>query len=487
MGIKRAVVYCRASLDITGEQNSVTRQEEACRALIVARGWSLVDVVIDNSVSAYGKKVRKGWMQINQMITSGAVDVVVAWHLDRITRNMNDLEQLILLSDRHGVGVATATGDIDLTTDVGRMVARILAAVARAEVERKGERQRSGNQQRAARGGRTVGMRPFGYTSDQTDVVPDEAEAIRKAADDLLNGNASLAGIAREWAAKGFTTSQRRNGKVTTWSSSGVKVVLTNPRYMGKRVYRGEIVADAKWPAILTEDVFNSLQHLLKMRGKDMRPAGLLASGMKPLNLLTKIALCGDCGAPMRATTRKARKDAGCTTKVYECSASTKCTVIERRDVDTFIERVALRRLMQADAPSLLGKKEGGRLEALRDEQLAASTRLKELSEAFAGGLITLAQLTSGSSALKARLEVIQGELEQMSRSQALVELAGRDDVEQRWYGTDEDDQPLLSIGRKREIVKALMQEIRVKTPGRGLKPFLGIENVEITWANAPK
>ncbi|MBC7603903.1 MAG: recombinase family protein, partial [Ramlibacter sp.] len=55
----------------------------------------------------------------------------------RMTRSMLDLEALILLAEAKGVGIATATGDIDLTTDVGRMVARILAAVARAEGGRK--------------------------------------------------------------------------------------------------------------------------------------------------------------------------------------------------------------------------------------------------------------------------------------------------------------------------------------------------------------
>ena len=95
--------------------------------------------------------------------------MVLAWHLDRLTRNMLDLETLILLAEDHGVGVATVTGDIDLTSDVGRMVARILAAVARAEVERKGARQRRANQQRRAEGKRwTSGWRPFGYELDGT-------------------------------------------------------------------------------------------------------------------------------------------------------------------------------------------------------------------------------------------------------------------------------------------------------------------------------
>src|SRR5690606_28616970 len=149
---KRAVIYTRVSLDRTGEQASVQRQEQACRALATAREWEVVGVRTDNSVSATSGEERPEWRAVLDMIDAGEVDVVIAWHMDRITRTMLELEELITLAVDKGVGVTTATGDIDLTTDVGRMVARILAAVARAEVERKAARQRLGNSQRAAAG-----------------------------------------------------------------------------------------------------------------------------------------------------------------------------------------------------------------------------------------------------------------------------------------------------------------------------------------------
>lgn len=196
--VKRAVIYARVSLDVPGEGRSVERQLEACRQLCELRGWAVVAERVDNSISASTGKERPAWKSVLAMVEAREVDLIVAWHIDRMTRSMLDLEELILLAENAGVGVATASGDLDLTTDVGRMVARILAAVARAEVERKGARQKLANAARAAEGDvHFGGVRPFGYTNDRITIIPKEADAIRKAAVDVLMRQATGAGGAR--------------------------------------------------------------------------------------------------------------------------------------------------------------------------------------------------------------------------------------------------------------------------------------------------
>jgi DNA invertase Pin-like site-specific DNA recombinase len=60
-----------------------------------------------------------------------------------------------------------ADGIIDLGTDSGRLAARILVAVAKAEQERKAERQKLANEAAAVAGQRRLGTpRPFGYTEN---------------------------------------------------------------------------------------------------------------------------------------------------------------------------------------------------------------------------------------------------------------------------------------------------------------------------------
>lgn len=100
----------------------------------------MAEVYTDNDVSAYSGKLRPSWQRLIEDVKAGAVDAVAVWHVDRLTRSPAELEDVITLADRHGLKLATATGDVDLATPTGRMVARILGATARQESEHKGER-----------------------------------------------------------------------------------------------------------------------------------------------------------------------------------------------------------------------------------------------------------------------------------------------------------------------------------------------------------
>ncbi|WP_234384634.1 recombinase family protein [Streptomyces sp. MMG1121] len=63
--------------------------------------------------------------------------------MDRLTRSPRELEDVIDLADRQGVELAVVSGEIDLATPTGRMVARMLGAAARHEAEHKPERRQS--------------------------------------------------------------------------------------------------------------------------------------------------------------------------------------------------------------------------------------------------------------------------------------------------------------------------------------------------------
>jgi len=72
---------------------------------------------------------------------AGLFDAIICYDLDRLTRQPRQLEDWIDRAESNGLALTTANGDADLTTDGGRMYARIKAAVARAEMERKAQPQ----------------------------------------------------------------------------------------------------------------------------------------------------------------------------------------------------------------------------------------------------------------------------------------------------------------------------------------------------------
>ena len=147
----KTAVYLRQSLDRDQNALAIDRQREACLGLCQRRGWTDAVEYVDNDTSASVGR-RPHYEQMLADIESGAIGAVVVWHLDRLHRRPIELEQFMDLAKRRGLSLATVTGDVDLSTDDGQFMARVMAAVARKETDRKSARQKAANQQRAKAG-----------------------------------------------------------------------------------------------------------------------------------------------------------------------------------------------------------------------------------------------------------------------------------------------------------------------------------------------
>src|SRR5215208_4744023 len=157
----RAAVYVRQSKDHNDDGLAVERQRQDCLKLCADRGWQPT-VYTDNDRSAYTGKRREDYQRLLADIEAGKVDAVVSWDLDRLHRRPIELEHFMELADSRRLALATFTGDVDLSTDNGRLYARIKGAVAKSESDRKAARQRRAGQQRAELGNPKAGPRPFG-------------------------------------------------------------------------------------------------------------------------------------------------------------------------------------------------------------------------------------------------------------------------------------------------------------------------------------
>src|SRR3954447_11548242 len=204
---RRAVIYTRMSRDRAGAGLGVDRQRHECVELADRLGWQIVSERSDNDLSAYSGKPRPGYRALLDDLEHGRATAVLVWHTDRLHRRPVELEEYINVCDPRGVITQTVkAGPLDLATPSGRMVARMLGSTARYEVEHMIERQQAAKLQAATSGRWKGGRRPFGYESDGLTIRQSEAAEIRRATDDLLAGM-SLHGIARDWNARGVTTS----------------------------------------------------------------------------------------------------------------------------------------------------------------------------------------------------------------------------------------------------------------------------------------
>ncbi|MCP3422738.1 recombinase family protein [Nocardioides pinisoli] len=450
---QRAFVYLRQSLDRTGSGAAVERQREDCLKLCAERGWDVARVFVDNDVSASSRKPRPEYGRMLEAVESGGADVVVAWHVDRLTRRLTELEGLIDLAQRTGLRIATVTGDVDLSTDAGRLVGRILASVARGEVERKGARQKRAQQQAAEQGRPAGGRRPFGYASDGVTVNEAEARHVRQAYADVMHG-ASLKSIAKRWNDAGALTTAGN-----AWDHTTVRRMLQNPRYAGLRTYRGEVVGPAVWPALVEAGTHETVRAILSVPERRTT----LTTARK--YLLPSIALCWKCGSDvMTGHTRHGRR-------VYVCRAN-KCISRKAEPVDEFVEAVVVERLSRPDAADLLRSSDTDELRGLQSRASGIRERLDDLATGLEEGILTLAAVRKSSARLKAELEATEAEIAAAVHTDALGPLVAAQDVVEAWSGLD--------IAQRRQVVDALMTVTLLK-PESGRRDF-DPETVRIGW-----
>ena len=82
-----------------------------------------------------------------------AGDVFLVTRLDRCSRSVGDLQDIIKRLDEKGVGFkCTEQSEVDTTTSNGRLMLNLLSAFAQFETELRAERQKDGVQSALARG-----------------------------------------------------------------------------------------------------------------------------------------------------------------------------------------------------------------------------------------------------------------------------------------------------------------------------------------------
>lgn len=454
MTTQRALIYTRVSLDQTGEGKSVARQEEACRSFADARGYDVVGVETD-SQSAYSDRVRSGWERAKAAADRGEVDIIVGWRLDRLTRSMAELEQLIDLTERSGCSVTTVMGDLDLTTGTGRMLARILGAVARQEVETKAERQRLANQQRATEGRPfSGGPSLFGYRPDG-EVIESEAEAIRQAAEDVLGGVSCYAVAKRLSKVDLLPRSTRRAGP-GPWTPAGVKLMLVNPRLAGLSTYRGRVVGRGNWEPIIDEATHIQLRALLT---DPTRTVGTVKAGPKASSLLSGIARCGkpDCGGTLQAGSNRGAR-------IYACKRGH--VQAPRNEADIWVTaQVVLQIARATGGGAVVIDEPGAQINSTQIDELRE--RQNELALSHAEGAITLAQLRIATARLQEKIDEAQ------SRAQV---------PETRKLTPEEATQMFLSAsleGQRAMIREAF--EVTVHPRGRGRSIPID-KQIEVVW-----
>lgn len=387
----RAAIYLRISLDSTGERLAVARQRKDCRAIAAQRGWQVVAEYVDNSISASDvRKRRPGYDGLVAGYERGEFGAIICWDLDRLTRIPAQLEEWITAAQQRGLWLVTANGEADLSTDAGQLFARIKAAVARSEVDRKSARQKAAAKQRAEDGRPPLGVRLTGY-DPKGNLIAHEAAVVAEMFARFHAGD-SLRGIVAWLTETGVPT---RHGQ--PWNPSAVRSILTNPRYCGRAVYEGKTNGHpGTWPPVVDEALFD----MVALRLADPRRRS--QHGTDRRHLGSSLYRCGVCGAPMRAHARKVR---GTTTIFYRCAGH---LTRNATPVDAFVLAVLRERLGRPDLAGLAAVPDSPKVREVAGEIRTLRGRLAQTRRDYDDDLIDGRRYKAKTAKLTAALDAAE-------------------------------------------------------------------------------
>ncbi|OMH27080.1 hypothetical protein BKD30_04120 [Tersicoccus phoenicis] len=453
-----ALIYARISKDKTGAGLGVDRQERDCRKLADRLGATVLDVYVDNDISAYGGKHRPGYRAMLDRMTQGGIDYVLCWATDRLHRRVDDLREYADISIKHGVLThAVTAGIIDLSTGSGLFAAQINGAFAELESTRKSERVKAAQEQAARAGKWLGGRRPYGWAFEDGApvIVDDEAERIRVMHDAVLSGQ-SIRSIVDGLNSAGALTSYDGH-----WTRNTVRQVLKRPRNAGLATYRGQILDGhaSTFPAIVSEATHRAVV------AKLTDPNRARSTSNRVKYLLSGIAQC-ECGRLMVKATVKPQ--ATSLYRVYKCQASGRGHAHKKMEAADAHVLDVVTAILHSDAglDATPSSNDDAR-QQLEDEAATLRQMTDEAADSRFRGTIDQRQMERITVPANARLADIERQLADLhaaSQTPGVLSAEGRATLAAQWDTGD--------LEERRRILRAAFGVVITRTPPGAARRF---------------
>jgi site-specific DNA recombinase len=201
----RAFAYLRVSTDEQGRSGlSLEHQQRKAEGYADLHDLALAGIVTD--VASAKTFRRDGLTSLLKQLRTG--DVVIVAKLDRLTRSVRDLADMLDVFTKRGVSLVSVGEHLDTGSAAGRLVLNVMASVSQWEREAIAERTSDALQARKRRGLVATSEAPYGFAMDgERRRVPQAHEQqVIATMQQLRRQRLSTRAVAERLNAQGFTT-----------------------------------------------------------------------------------------------------------------------------------------------------------------------------------------------------------------------------------------------------------------------------------------
>ena len=322
---KKVAIYCRVSTVEQAEEGySIDEQNLKIREYCEREGHEIYDLYEDRGISGKNITNRPGIKQLLKDATENKFDLVIVWKLNRISRKLLDILNIVELLNKHNIAFRSLTENFETETPSGKLQLNIMGAIGEFERETIAENVKMGLVARS-REGRWCGGVVLGYDvveipsegkkrkNTKLQINEKEASAVRRIFDLYSQGHGYKAVVNRV-NKEGYKTKRNNEFAVAT-----VRDILRNPVYIGKIRYNvrqdwskkrrnninpNPILSDGQHEPIIDMATWNKVQVILNERSKKQNK---IYHSEFPLTGILKCPVCG-AGMTISRSTSK-RKD----------------------------------------------------------------------------------------------------------------------------------------------------------------------------------
>ncbi|MBE6067949.1 MAG: recombinase family protein [Clostridium lundense] len=409
----KAAIYSRKSI-FTGKGDSVENQVTFCKEYAEKYLENITEYLIYEDEGFSGGNVNRPEFQ--RLLKDGKAkkfDVLICYRLDRISRNVADFSTTLEMLQNNNIDFVSIKEQFDTTTPMGRAMIYISSVFAQLERETIAERVRD-NMLQLAKSGRWLGGQcPLGFQSEpivyidsemkerklfKLSPIDEELEKVKMLYDKYLE-TSSIHQV-QKFCLEHIITG-KNSGQI---SSMSINDILRNPVYVqsDKRVFeylegkginvfgspngngmltynkvnsKGKlremdewIAAVGKHKGIISSEEWIKVQEALDKN----KSKASIRQGTSKKSLLSGVLKCGKCGAPMRISYGRSKKDGSDRVYYYMCtlkahSGKTRCDNPNVRG--DALEEYVVKKIKSTNTEEILTK-----LEEYKKEAAATTT-----------------------------------------------------------------------------------------------------------------
>ena len=308
----------------------------------------------DEGISGKNIVDRPAINRLIEDIKNKKVNNVLVFKVDRLTRSTKNLIELVELFDKYNCAFNSLTESIDTDTPSGRMFLKIIGIFAEFERENLVTRLKLGFERKVKEGYTLANFSlSYGYNKKKGEKIQtinqNEAKIVNEIFDMYVNKNMAMSKIAKSLNARNVRTKRG----VAMWDATLMKLVLTNPTYIGKVRYLGAekdkyIEVDGHHEPIISNKLFNSAQEKIKNMPEIYR-----TKRPREDNYFCGTLICGFCGGKFTTHHYSCKTDENgvktskasyrCVNKKYVLKATTSCIagdIMHNKVEQAFIEYI---------------------------------------------------------------------------------------------------------------------------------------------------